>query len=64
MEAHTSVLAKGAEHPNSHSHSHSHSHTLARARVAWAMRRNVTWRTPHRRMDGLELHRRTPHGRT
>ncbi|MFS7995507.1 hypothetical protein Hanom_Chr12g01118711 [Helianthus anomalus] len=26
MEAHTSVLAKGAEHPNSHSH------TLARAR--------------------------------
>ncbi|KAF5787886.1 hypothetical protein HanXRQr2_Chr10g0457901 [Helianthus annuus] len=31
MEAHTSVLAKGAEHPNSHSHSHSH--TLARARA-------------------------------
>ncbi|KAF5772979.1 hypothetical protein HanXRQr2_Chr13g0583521 [Helianthus annuus] len=24
----------------------------------------VTWRTPHRHMDGLELHRRTPHGRT
>ncbi|MFS7901374.1 hypothetical protein Hanom_Chr00s201533g01838051 [Helianthus anomalus] len=32
MEAHTSVLAKGAEHPNSHSHTH----TLARARArAW-----------------------------
>ncbi|KAM0003277.1 hypothetical protein Hdeb2414_s0289g00858481 [Helianthus debilis subsp. tardiflorus] len=30
MEAHTRVLAKGAEHPNSHSHLHSHARARAR----------------------------------
>uniref|UniRef100_A0A251V2A7 Uncharacterized protein n=1 Tax=Helianthus annuus TaxID=4232 RepID=A0A251V2A7_HELAN len=32
--------------------------TVWRARID----SQVTWRTPHRRMDGLELHRRTAHG--